>query len=148
MVSKLKKNDLHGGAQLTIDTKLVSPSMKRGADRTDGAAPTEAMDGKNARIQSLQGRVAGPSWSSSLRRLADGGLRRLISSWSLWPALWRSPPFLLGSKTKAGCFINGVFRLAVLAKSFASSLLDGFAAGVDGSIPFVDDMLGERRVVS
>ena len=51
---------LHGGAQLAIDTTLVSPlardgSVKRGADRTDGAVLVEARKRKERTYPELAG---------------------------------------------------------------------------------------------
>ena len=70
--------------RLAIDTTLVSPlardgSVKRGADRTDGAV-CGSQKAERGTHPELAGVVAGPSLSSSLLRLAVAGPRSLDSS--------------------------------------------------------------------
>ena len=129
---------LHGGAQLAIDTTLVSPlardgSVKRGADRTDGAVlgrkertyPELAGVGGRATLVVLAAEVGG-RWSQEFRQF----LLSLASAKAL------SAPYLLQSKAKAGWFHRWSCLLGcTAAKSFAVSLLDGSAARVGGSYP-------------
>ena len=138
---------LHGGAQLAVDTTLVSAlarggSVKRGADRTDGAAPRKEhthpeLAGVGAKLVVFAVEVGG-RWPQEPRQF----LIALVSAKAL------SAPFLLQSKAKAGWLHRWSCLLGcTAAKSFALSLLDGCAAGVGGSTRSVHEMLGHRCFV-
>ena len=80
------------GAQLAIDTTLVSPLRRDGSARPraadhDGAALEEARRRKERTYPELSGDGEGLAWSFLPQRLEAGGASRLHSSWSAWRKL-------------------------------------------------------------
>ena len=133
---------LHGGAQLAIDTTMVSPLHRngvalRGASSRPGVAlnPELAGDGGRARLVVLAAEVGG-RWSAEtaqfLSELASAKVRDLPEELQdeaalAWHKRWSS-----------------VVSCAA-AKSFALSLLDQAPTGADGQTPSVHEVLRECR---
>ena len=143
---------LHGGAQLAIDTTMVSPlhrdgSVRRGAAAHDGAAlrqartrkertyPELAGEGGRAGLVVLAAEVGG-RWSEEtvefLSSLAWAKVRELPEDLQRdgrrsWLRRW---------KKLLGC---------TAAKAFAMSLLDLAPSGSDGAIPSVREVICEAR---
>ena len=135
---------VHSGAQLAIDTTLVSPlagdgSVKRGVDRTDGAALIEARRRKERTRANLVVLVVevGGRWFQESRQ----------SSIALASAKALSAPFLLRSKRKRLASRWSCLVCCTAATSFGFVAARWFTAGVDGSTPSVHEVLGERRIV-
>ena len=86
-------------------------------------------DGKSAHTQNCLVKVAGQgSLSSPRRSVGDGPTRHALS----WGHLqWRKPGLLLS---------------CCGTRSFALSLLDTTAPGVDGVVPSIQDVLSEGRI--
>ena len=81
---------LHHGAQLAIDTTMVSPLRRNGAPRprsttVDGASLETARARKERRHPELSGQKEGPVLLSSLAKLEDGGPRKHGISCDTWP---------------------------------------------------------------
>ena len=79
---------LHGGAQLAIDTTMVSPlhrdgTARRGTANTNGEA-LERGNGRNEPIRSSPVRVVEPDWSFLVQRWAGDGPQRQQNSCRLW----------------------------------------------------------------
>ena len=103
---------LHGGAQLAVDTTLVSPlarnrSAKRGADRTEGAAL------EDARRRKEQPRAGRSGWQAQVGRPGCGGWpvvsrRRATSCLLLPPRRRRVHPSFCSRKERRAGFTGGV----------------------------------------
>ena len=143
---------LHGGAQLAIDTTLVSAltrdgTVPPGADRHDGVALSEARRRKERTYPELSGEggrarpvvlaaEVGGRWSDEARTFLGTFARGKA----------RSAPRLLRHSVQAAWLHRWRCLLAcTAARSFALSLLDTAAPGVDGDLPSMQDVLSEGR---
>ena len=136
-----RRSPLYRGAQLAIDTTLVAVlkrdgTPRTGADRTKGVAlasarqrkertyPEPSGEGSRATLVVLAAEVGG-RWSTEARDF-------LVA---LAAVKGREAPFLLESSVKAAWLFRWSCMLAcTAARSFALSLVDGLAPGVDGAV--------------
>ena len=140
---------LHGGAQLAIDTTLVSPlgedgSVKRCVDRTDAAVLVEAGRrrertypelagvGGRAKLVVLAAEVAGRRSQESRQFLISLTSANVLSS-----VLFHEGERGLASPVEllVGVHCGQVLRRVVV----------GWLGGIGGSTPSVRDVLGEHR---
>jgi hypothetical protein len=147
---------LWGGAQLAVDTTLVSPVRRDGTPQphsatTDGVQLRTARTRKEQKyrelLQSRRCRLVvvalevGGRWSEE----AVGFVRLLAK------AKARTVPQLLRSAAQAAFFHRWTGILAVAAqRALAATLLElpvDDAEGVDGEQPVLEDVLGDARLV-
>ena len=141
---------LHGGAQLAIDTTMVSPlhrdgRARRGAVAHDGAAlrqartrrtyPELAGEGGRARLVVLAAEVGG-RWSEETAEF--------LSSLS-WAKVRELPEDLQRDGRKSWLRRWKKLLGCTAAKAFAMSLLDLAPSGSDGAIPSVHEVICEAR---
>ena len=102
------------GAQLAIDTTLVSPLRRDGSARFraadhDGAVLMEARRRKEEPIPNCLEREGGLDWWSSLRKWVAGGVKKRQSSWLRWPMPRHKLPFsFCRTVSKLPTFAGGV----------------------------------------
>ena len=145
---------LWGGAQLAVDTTLVSPVARNGrpqpgADARDGAQLAEARRRKERKYPELLesrrcrlvvlGMEVGGRWSDEAHRFV-----RLLAK-----AKARTVPGPTRASARAAYRHRWTAILAVAAqRAFAASLLElpmGEAGGVDGDPPLLEDVLLDAR---
>ncbi len=147
---------LYGGAQLAVDTTLVSPIRRNGfpqprADTEDGTRLRVARGRKETKYHELlQARrcrlvvlamEVGGRWSEEATRFVQ----------QLAKAKARTVPVLLRSSTQAAFFHRWTGLLDVAAqRAFAATFLelpvDG-AEAVDGELPDLGEVLSHARLV-
>ena len=130
---------LFGGAQLAIDTTLVSAidGVALAAARRNKARTYPELSGGDgrARLVVLAAEVGG-RWSEEARKFLG----------ALATAKARSAPVLLQPSVRAAWLHRWRGLLAcTAARSFAESLLGNTAPGVDGAVPSMQDVLCDFR---
>ena len=140
------------GAQLAIDTTLVSPiradgTARRHAAHRDGVALEEARRTKERKYPELAGNggrarlvVVAAEVGGRFSAEANQFLRGLVS------AKVRGVPDILKGKAAAAWSRRWRSMLGcVVANSFALSLLGRVPPGADGEVPLLSDVLGAHR---
>ena len=143
---------MHGGAQLTIDTTMVSPlhgdgTARRGTANTNGKAlemarrrkertyPELPGEGGRARLVVLGAQVGG-RWSTETAEF----LSALV-----WAKVRELPEELQGDARRAWSRRWNMVLGCAAARAVAMSLLDLAPGGSDGATPSVHDVVWDER---